>query len=201
MSGGRHRQLGPLQRLLAVAGAVVLVLAVLVAGKALVEYRPTHAQMHKPYLRTGKTNDVVDVRTFDVTVLGTRYGSKLRISGAVYETSGVWVIVKVRLAAHTEPMSVGYMALHDRSGRSFEATERFTQNLAGGGRELQPGIPVQGEVAFEVPKDALAGMTIRFSEAKYDQRMDAMADIALPNSDNPTIEASPSPPAKPEVKP
>lgn len=197
---GRHRKLGPLQRLLAAAGAVVLVLAVLVAGNALVEYRPTHAEMHKPYLRTGKLNDTVDVRTFDVTVLGARYASTLRVGGVKYETTGVWVIVKVRLNAHTEPMSVAYMALHDRKDRTFEASERFTQTLVGGGRRLQPGIAVQGEVVFEVPKDALPGMTIRFAESTYDHRMDAMADIELPGTENPVLEPSPSPPAKPEVK-
>jgi hypothetical protein len=198
---GRHRKLGPLQKLLAVSGGVILVLAALAAGRAILEFRADANDMHRPYLRSGATGQTVDLRTFDLQVLGARYASVLRDSGVIHETTGVWVIVKVRITAHTEPISVGYAALHDRNDRTYFATDRVRQSLVGGVREYQPGVPVEGEVVFEVPKEVLSGMTVRFTEHQFDNRMEVMSDIALPGADRPSIEPTPSPIAKPVVKP
>lgn len=177
---GRHRQLGPLQKVLAAIGSVILVIVALVLGQLLIDLSPDTDTSHAPFLIAGKPGDNVDVRTFDVKLISARYASVVKSSGIDHDSSGVWVILKIRVTARAEAMLIGYAALVDKSGRTYLASDRVKQTLVSSARTLQPGIPVEGEVAFEIPRDAVAGATVRFARKSGDHRMDAMANIELP---------------------
>ncbi|WP_027342473.1 DUF4352 domain-containing protein [Hamadaea tsunoensis] len=164
----------------AVARGVVTFLTVataLAVGGAITAYMPDKDEQERPFVRTGAGSDSVDARLFDAQVLGVRGGTKLAGGGAAHDTSGVWILVTVRVTAKKETSSVGYAALIDGDGRTFRATERVT--LPVGGRLLQPGLPVRMELAFEVPKDVPLPLAIRLAEPPFELRVQAIAQIDL----------------------
>jgi hypothetical protein len=171
----RHRRSG--QGLPARLGVGVLVLAALAVGGVISSRAPDVDHRERPFVTTGTVGKRVDARAFDVTVVGVRGTMKLARSGTWHDTGGVWVLVRVRLVAHKEPASVGYAAVRDSADRKYLATNRITQPLAG--RSLQPGIPVEGEFAFEVPTKVAPTLSVRLAGPPLDQRMDAMAEVPL----------------------
>ncbi|HEY2669002.1 MAG TPA: hypothetical protein VGJ07_01355 [Rugosimonospora sp.] len=168
-------------------GATIAVIAALAVGSLVIDHVPDVDTQHEPYLRTGSVGKLVDVRTFDVSVLSVRGAAVIGDSDSAFDsdsthnTSGVWVLVRIRLVAVDKPMSVSYAAVHDAEGRTYLASERFDQRLVDGEYTLQPGVPVAGEVAFEVPVAVASQLSIRLAAPAqvHDLRMDAMADISL----------------------
>lgn len=171
----RHRRRG--ESLPARLGVGVLVLGALAVGGLVNSRAPDTDHRERPFVTTGVVGKAVDARAFDVTVLSVRGTMKLAQSGKWHDTGGVWVLVRVRLAARDEPATVGYAAVRDAADRTYLATVRITQPLVA--RPLQPGIPVEGEIAFEVPPKVGPTLAIRLAAPLLDQRMDAVAEIPL----------------------
>ncbi len=161
-------------------GAGALIIAALAIGSAMQVYQPSITNEQGPYVRTAAVGHVIDVRTFDATVLGVRGAAVITQRGVKHDTSGVWIIVKVKLVARGEPTGIGYAAVRDGKGNTYRASERIDQPLATAAHTLQPGIPVAGEIAFEVPVSATTDLAIRLADKPFDQRMDAMAEVHLP---------------------
>jgi hypothetical protein len=160
-------------------GAGALILVALTIGGFAASHQPSIDQQQEPYLRAGSVGHLVDVRTFDATVLGVRGAAVIRQDDLNHDTSGVWILVKVKLAARTDPTTVKYAVLRDSQGSIYRPTSRVAQPLVDGTRTLEPGIPLTGEIAYEVPVGA-TGLTFRLAENSIDDRMDAMADVKLP---------------------
>ena len=156
--------------------AALVVVAVAVGGVANA-YMPGPAIQQRPFIRTGHAGDRVDARTIDVQLLGVRGGAIVRSGGATHDTSGVWVVVKVRVTAHIEPVQLGQVMLRDGQGRLFRASGRLGDNPPL--RQLQPGMPVDCEIGFEIPKDAPLPVAARLTTALIDIRMDGMAQVEL----------------------
>ena len=168
-------------------GAGVLIVAALSVGGLIRSGVPDTDTSERPFTRTGAVGRKVDAQTFDATVLAVRGATKIhRVAGLTKrgdrETDGVWVLVKVRLLAHREAVQVGWAGLKDGKDRVFFCTDRIDQPLICAGRMLQPGIPVTGEVAFEVPKDAATDLTIQINERPIDHRMTTVIEVPLPIS-------------------
>ncbi|MEN3309507.1 MAG: hypothetical protein V7603_5709 [Micromonosporaceae bacterium] len=175
-----HRRVTPAGRLATAVLAAGLVLAALVVGGAITSQVPDTDRREQSFIRSGGVGSPVDARTFDATVLGVRGGTKINGGGQAHDTSGIWVLARIRLVARAEPTRVGYAVLVDDRARVYRATGRITQLLATGGRILEPGIPVVGEIAFEVPLDAVTRLRLRLAGSQLDQRMDAMTECPLP---------------------
>lgn len=158
-------------------GVAAMIVAAIAVGGLVKNASPGTDRRERPFTRTGTVGEAVDARMFDVTVVGVRGAAKISRSGKVRDTGGVWVLVKVRVVARDEPTIVAYAAVRDGKGRTYKATERLNQPLTGG-RNLQPGLPVLGEIAFEVPKD-VDDLVILVGPTSIDHRMDAMAEIHL----------------------
>ena len=161
---------------------VALVVFALIAGTAVNRLTPDPVRSQDPILLSAPAGTPVEARTFSLTALDSRTGPELagdEFGGGppVLDTGGVWVLVKVRVEALREPTRIAYAALVDEQGRTFRATFRTTQNLVD--RTLQPQLPVEGEIVFEVPAAALGRMRLRVSPGGIDQRLEAMTDIAL----------------------
>lgn len=176
---------GPLAAFGSRLGVGGLVIAAIALGGLINSYAPDMDARERPFVRAGAQGETVDVRTFDVKVLGVRGAKEISESRKIRKTTGVWVLVKVRAVAREEPTIIGQAALVDGRGREFAATGRISQPLVGG-RSLQPGLPVEGEIIFEVPTDA-ADLSIRLASRPLDVRMDAMAEIPL-GVDRPTVD-------------
>ena len=160
-------------------GAGALVIAALSAGVAITARAPDTETRERPFARRGTVGQRMSARTFDVTVLGARGAARIERAGRVRDTGGVFVVVRVRAVAGRKPTTIDHAAVRDGRGRTYLATPRITQPLAAGGHVLQPGIAVEGEIAFEVPRDAASSLTVLLADSS-DTRMDAVVEVAVP---------------------
>lgn len=168
-------------------GAGVLIVAALSVGGLIRDGAPDVDTSERPFARAGAVGRPVDADTYDATVLDVRGATKIRRLAGLsnrgeHDTDGVWILVKVRLVAHDEAISVGWAGVKDGKGRVFSCTDRIDQPVICAGRTLQPGIRVTGEVAFEVPKDAATDLTLQINERPIDHRMTTMVEVPLPIS-------------------
>jgi hypothetical protein len=165
-------------------GGVAAVLVTLLLAQALLRTAPSPDDDVAPFLVAGRSFRPVVVGGLVVTVLGIRGAATVRRpDGAVLDTSGVWVILKVELMATERTTAVRYLALADRDGRTYRVSQRWRQAIAEGTPDLQPGLPVDGEVAFEVPRDAATHLTLRAGEhfdVPLGLRSRAVTDIVIP---------------------
>jgi hypothetical protein len=161
----------------------VLIILALAAGGLFTRYLPDVDVQQQPFVRGGNVGTTVDLRTFDADVLSVRGATVISDADHTHDTSGVWILVRIRLQAVHKTVTVGYAVLRDAQGRTYAATTRIQQNLVPSVRALQPGVPVVGEVAFEVPVAVATHLSIRLAAAPFDTRMDDMANVPLPISD------------------
>ncbi|WP_345073742.1 hypothetical protein [Phytohabitans flavus] len=170
----------------------MLLVAALAVGGVVANWRPINGDRadirERPYIVVGQVGESVSARSFEAQLVSVRGARLLGVSSKGYETGGVWILVRVRVTATTEDTALGYAALIDDRGREFLVSNRFSQQLADGARSFQPGIAVEGEIAFEVPRDVATSMRLRLASPLIDQRMDAMAEIELPKVDTATVD-------------
>ncbi|NUT35041.1 MAG: hypothetical protein HOV79_18445 [Hamadaea sp.] len=158
-------------------GTAALLIAALAVGGAISNLEPDPDVMHRPFLTAGAKGETVQTRSFDAVLLEVRGGQSVGSRGVRHDSKGVWIIAKVRLTARGETTTVSWAAIRDGDERVFEASGRVQQTL--GGRDLQPGIPVEMEVVFEVPTNVPMPLAIRLATNISDHRMDGMAEIDL----------------------
>jgi hypothetical protein len=165
-------------------GGIAAVLVTLLVGQALLRTAPTADDDSATFLVGGRSFRPVVVGGLAVTVLGIRGASLVRRpDGQILDTGGVWVIVDVELTATQQTTAVRYLALADRDGNTYRVSQRWHQAITEGVPDLQPGLPVDGEVAFEVPRDAATQLSLRAGEhwsVAVGLRSRAVTDIALP---------------------
>jgi hypothetical protein len=165
-------------------GGIAAVLATLLVGQALLRTAPSADDDSATFLVGGRSFRPVVVGGLAVTVLGIRGASLVRRpDGQILDTGGVWVIVDVELTATQQTTAVRYLALADRDGNTYRVSQRWHQAITEGVPDLQPGLPVDGEVAFEVPRDAATQLSLRAGEhwsVAVGLRSRAVTDIALP---------------------
>jgi hypothetical protein len=165
-------------------GGIAAVLATLLVGQALLRTAPNADDDSATFLVGGRSFRPVVVGGLAVTVLGVRGASLVRRpDGRILDTGGVWVIVDVELTATQQTTAVRYLALADRDGNTYRVSQRWHQAITEGVPDLQPGLPVDGEVAFEVPRDAATQLSLRAGEhwsVAVGLRSRAVTDIALP---------------------
>jgi hypothetical protein len=170
----------------------MLLVAALAVGGVVANWRPINGdradKRERPYIVAGQIGDSVSARTFDAKLVSVRGARLLGIRSKGYETGGVWILVRVRVTATTEDTVIGYAALIDDRDREYLSSSRFTQLFADGARRFQPGIPVEGEIAFEVPRDVATSVRLRLATPLLDKRMEGMAEIALPKVDTATVD-------------
>lgn len=178
----RHRRRGAMTRWATRVGIAVLLALTLVAGKAILDAEPEFSDALAPFYISGEPDEKVQVDDVAVTVTGVHGGVKLkRPDGLVVDSAGVWIVVRVRVEAVTKTTTVNYLALEDVKGRTFRISQRFTQSLGENARDLQPGIPVEGEIAFEVPKDVATDLRFQLSSGRgTSNSLRAVANIRLP---------------------
>jgi hypothetical protein len=141
-AAGRHRRRGPFARLGSWAVSGVLLIATVAAGRAVITFTSDIDAHMRPFVRTGAMGETVDARTFSVRVLSLRGAARVERRNQYYDTSrgeetgqdssGVWVLVRVRVVAHDETTTIGYAAVRDIRGRTYLSTERISQPLIGG---------------------------------------------------------------------
>jgi hypothetical protein len=122
-------------------------------------------------------------RPFEVSVVSVRTAAQINTEpGAGLDTAGVWVLVLVRAMADQESTWLSYATVRDSGGQIWSATERIDQPLINSGYRLDPRIPVEAEVAFEVPREVATDLTIRlaeFANGLYGLQMEPVVEVPL----------------------
>jgi hypothetical protein len=186
---GRHRnptgvRIG--RWLAAVATAVVVV----VVGSAITNTELTPEEKFREFVDTGAMGEWFSTLDFDLNVLAAHTATTLSPdSGVELDTAGVWLLVRVQVMADQEPVWLDLAQVRDSSGRTWSATERTDQPLVDQSYRLDPRIPVEGAVAFEVPRGAATDLTFRLGEdtnSLYGLQMATVAEVPL-EIDEPAI--------------
>jgi hypothetical protein len=178
---GRHRdpasvRLGRWLTGLATAAVVVAV------GGAVTSSELSYDERFREFVTTGAMGDWVSGGTFDVSVVAVRTAATIDDDGLTLDTAGAWVLVRMRVMATEEAEWLDYATVRDSAGHTWSATQRIDQPLVDNGYRLDPRIPVEGEVVFEVPQDAATGLTLRVGQANglYGLQMASVVEVPLP---------------------
>jgi hypothetical protein len=167
-------------RLLHRVGQGALICAAIALGGAM-HWVDDHGEyQNRPFGVAGAMGEPVTARTFTVTALGQRGAATLADSGRKIDTSGIWMLVRVRVTARDDPVLLGYAAVRDTRGRIYQASDRVRQPLIG--RQFQPDVPAEGEIAFELPVDAAGEFTLLVDQNSFEHRMDSEVQITMPRS-------------------
>jgi hypothetical protein len=184
MSDDATRQVGPSFPTLALplrrrvarrAGAGVLIIAALAAGRAVTTAYDSDTGVDEPYLVSGELGRPVSLRYADVTATGVD-GSTVVSPNLGMTTTGVWLVIPLKIVTKGEPAEVRYAAIQDTRGRVFLANGDRSKYAPG---VSQPGVPRYASVLVELPADAVPGARLRVALDSLDQRRDSMADIDL----------------------
>lgn len=163
--------------------AVVTAVAVVAVGGAVTGTELTPEEKFRPFVITGSMGEWFSSRTFDLKVVAVRTSATIQPDlGAELDTAGVWVLVRVQVMARTEPVWLDHAEVHDSAGRSWSATKRTGQPLVDFSRRLDPRIPMEGEIAFEVPRDAAADLTLELgaeTTGLFALQMATLAEVRL----------------------
>lgn len=182
-----RRRPGWLRRTAGRIGAGLLVVATLAAGVEIIVRTPDSDHISRYFLRSGDVGERVEALDFAATVTSVRGGTAVvGDRGQELHTDGAWILVRIRVEALTEPQSLRFGAIYDRRGRTFEYAGRVDQLLDA---EVQPGIPIEGEMIFEVPRDAVPDAHLRlFNALVGDPNYQTMVDVDL-GLDEATLDA------------
>lgn len=180
---GRHRHGGQVRvaRWLAALATAVVVVS---AGGAVANTELSYDERFREIVVTGTVGEWVSAESFDMTVVSVRTAALVSTEpGESHDTAGVWVLARVRAMAVREAVWIDYATVRDSRGRSWSATERIDQRMVNGGYRLDPRIPVESEVAFEVPRDAATDLTLRLAEGAtslFALQMVTVLEVPLP---------------------
>ena len=158
--------------------SLLLILATVAAGDAIIKHTPGSEQVGRPFVHSGPVGQEVQGLGFTATVQSVRGAKSIADpDGDVFTTDGVFVVVKLTLTAKVETTKLLYVALVS-NGKTYELLERVRQPMDV--FALQPGLPVQGEMAFELSSAAAAGSTLQLCpDYVNDGRNQTIAEISL----------------------
>lgn len=181
------RRASMLAGLASIATAIAVVAAIGAMGTLHLGYDGKIA----PFLVPGRIGETVPTRTFDLTVQSVRLARALTTAaepGAIdappLTTSGSWLIVHARAAARTTPARLLSVRLHTRDGddysvaRSRLATMKYSRWMLNE-NAIDPGIPREGLLVFELPTSRIEGVRLRVANALGNASLDHLTDIDL----------------------
>jgi hypothetical protein len=151
----------PVLRVLGWPISLLLIVATVVAGNAIIEHTPGSQEFSRPYIHSGPIGTELDGYTFVATVDGVKGAPSAELDGDELTTDGVFVVVSVTLTARQEPTHLQTVAVVDQQGRVYTWTRSIDQGLFQ--YTLEPDVPITGDLLFEVPRDAAPGLKVRLS--------------------------------------
>ncbi|NUR82519.1 MAG: hypothetical protein HOY71_00370 [Nonomuraea sp.] len=183
-----------MKTLISLAVAAVLLVAIGAAQRLIPDPDTTYA----PMAAKGAIGQEVRSLPYSVRVERARTGRELLLKKPFLDTAekkttkGVWVVVDLTATAAKEEVRLGEVELRATDGTRYAATDRF-QGFDQA--ELQAGIPANGQIAFELPADAVSGAELWITNPHYQsihRRDDALGsaveiDLALSGAPEPTV--------------
>jgi hypothetical protein len=185
-------------------GAALVILATLAAGHEITARIPDGTVIAGHFYRTGGIDDRVESLDIAATVVDVRGGPAVVSNrGEELHTGGMWIVVRVRLETLTQPNLILHFAIQDRRSRVYKDSARLFQPFTG--YTLQPAIPVEGDLVFEVARDAVPGAQLRLYTglgAGYEFQTMILIDLGLDEGDLQSLLATDAPVriSEPEVR-
>lgn len=139
-----------------------------------------------PFYVRGTLGETVRGRDFAVTVEKVELARALRLDAGDgdpprrRDTYGVWLVAHLRVEALQQPLRFQRAELRTPDGTYYEADDRrVDMDYRLGGVEIVPGLPQRGVVAFEIPREKLAGTVLEASRDRFRIAPDSVAEIDL----------------------
>ncbi|PRY68572.1 hypothetical protein B0I08_104275 [Glaciihabitans tibetensis] len=183
----RHHRLRPRSRnqhWLGQVGHAAGFIALLVAAAVVTETTPSNEFWQGPIPVPGEINETLTGRNIEATVSEVRVARSVRAdTGWLGETSGIWVVVDVSVAAVVDDNRavLGTAELEIGSVVYSASTRPATASLAL--KPLATGIPRRGTLVFEIPETVLeseaAGDTHIHLAANGDPRSDSLIVVPV----------------------
>jgi hypothetical protein len=174
-----------LLRVLTLPLQLALVVTVTALGGLVIQHTPGSEEATRAFIHSGQAGESVDGRTFVARVDSVHGATVITNSlGDEFDTDGIFVVVGLSVVAKDATTSFNDTVAIDHSGRRFDATDRLRQNMASG-YKFQPGIPITGDIVFEVPRNAAVGLVIHLTTSfglSDDYRMEAAIDLRITQS-------------------
>ena len=181
------RPASPFAKLGSIAGAIVAVVAIGMMGRLHLGYDGKIA----PFLVPGRVGEPVTTRSFELTVQSVRLARALTVAGEPgaiepppLTTSGVWLVVRARVAARAAPVHLMSVRLHGRDGDDYSVARsrllapKYTRWMINE-NSIDAGIPREGLLVFELPPARVAGVRLRVADAVGNAALDHLTDIDL----------------------
>jgi hypothetical protein len=157
-----------------VAGGVV-------AGCTLVTYVPQDGGLEEPFVVEGAVGERLDLTYAELTVTDVRVAETLTSPAEAAAAGGTFLVVDATWRATQGDTAFAGAEVTDPQGR------RFWPSTRGGcatSTRAQPGYAWRTTYCFDVPRDALAGASVRLArgdqaEEHAGQRRDAVAVVDL----------------------
>lgn len=155
---------------------------------------PTAQDARDPFVVSGGVGDRVVGRETTVTVDAATLAETVADASAVdAPPAGTWLVVRVSAEATRAAVPDGFryaQAIHE--GTTTLVSDRVASSFTG--VTLEPGVPMTGMLAFQLPPGAEAGeVELRFSSLATDPILDSVESIrfdlaSLPRAESVTIE-------------
>jgi hypothetical protein len=120
----------------------------------------------------GASGELVRGRSLALRVDGIELAHALNVprpGGArVLDSGGIWLIVHASANAIEKPERIAAAAVEASDGTRYLQSDRpgFARGLLAA-KDLQPDVPEQGDLVFELPADALAGADLLVSAKPF----------------------------------
>lgn len=168
------------RKLITWRGAALFV-ATFAAGSTLVHFAPQGTIMDRPFVVEGVVGETLDLDYAQLTVTEVRTADTLDSSLGDALAGGTFLVVDATWRATQGKTQFTGAEITDTEGRVFWPTTRGGCSKGDG---AQPGYGWRLTYCFDVPRDALAGATIRLArgsqfEHHAGQRRDAVAVVDL----------------------
>lgn len=165
------------QRVVAAIAAIPLILATVVLARLIEITTPIPDDHRRPWIHQGQMNEPVLENDLEVTVRSVRGGRAYADGFRAPTTDGVFLLVRTRVMAIDSPAAAAYAELIDEDGNAY-ATLYQTDSLYL--YELSPGVPIEGELLFEVPQTVATELRLRLSSTSgYWPQWQVMVEVPL----------------------
>lgn len=159
----------------------LLVVGGVVAGCAFVATVPQEMVVETPFVVEGAVGETLDLTYAELTVTEVRVADTLESFSEVAQAGGTFVVVDATWRATQGATSFVGAEITDTEGRTFWPTDQAGCSTSA---KAQPGYAWHVTYCFDVPRDALAGATVRLArggqtEEHAGQRRDAAGVVDL----------------------
>ena len=177
-------------------GRALLGVGALAVAAVAVGFAPETEDIVRPFPVRGVQGERVEARTLGAEVEGIGAAEEVTVeygfAPPALPTEGFWLVVEATVTTWKERQSLTYASV-----RAGDATYRTFSSLPAPalvGYSFDPGVPVTGQLLFELPDEALdtavaEGIEVSFA-AGIDPRLDTVAVVEVEGSDvelRPTI--------------